>query len=41
MNERRSGGAEIVKVLLSWLVVLIPAAWGVGQVVVKAAALFR
>lgn len=32
---------ERVKVLLSWVVVLIPAAWGVAQVVVKSAALFR
>ena len=37
----KTGGAELVKVLLSWLVVLIPAAWGVAQVVSKSAALFR
>ena len=33
--------AEKVKVALAWLVVLIPAAWGVEQVVSKSAALFR
>ena len=32
---------EKVKVALAWLVVLIPAAWGVAQVVSKSAALFR
>ena len=32
---------ERVKVALAWLVVLIPAVWGVGQVVSKSAALFR
>jgi hypothetical protein len=32
---------ERVKLLLSWLVVSIPAAWGVAQVVEKSAALFR
>ncbi len=30
-----------VALTLSWLVVLIPAAWGVAQVVLKSAALFR
>ena len=33
--------AEKVKVALSWLVVLIPAVWGVSQVVSKSAALFK
>jgi hypothetical protein len=33
--------AERVKLVLSWLFVGIPAAWGVAQVVVKSAALFR
>jgi hypothetical protein len=33
--------AEKVKVALSWIVVLIPAIWGVGQVVSKSAALFK
>jgi hypothetical protein len=33
--------AEKVKVALAWLVVLSPAAWGVAQVVLKSAALFR
>ena len=33
--------AEKLKVAISWLVVLIPAAWGVAQVVSKSAALFR
>ena len=32
---------EIGKLVLAWLVVGIPAAWGVAQVVVKSAALFR
>lgn len=32
--------AETVKLALAWLVVLIPAAWGVAQVLVKSAALF-
>ncbi len=36
-----SPGGERVRVALSWLVVLVPAAWGVAQVVVKSAALFR
>jgi hypothetical protein len=29
------------KLALAWLVVGLPAAWGVGQVVVKSMALFR
>jgi len=33
--------AERVKVALAWIVVLIPAAWGVGQVISKSAALFK
>ena len=33
--------AEKMKVALSWLVVLIPALWGVAQVVSKSAALFK
>jgi hypothetical protein len=33
--------AERVKLVLAWLFVGIPAAWGVAQVVVKSAALFR
>jgi hypothetical protein len=32
---------EKVKVALAWIVVLIPAVWGVAQVVVKSADLFR
>jgi len=32
---------EKMKIALSWLVVLIPAVWGVAQVVSKSAALFR
>jgi hypothetical protein len=32
---------EKVKVALSWIVVLIPAVWGVAQVVSKSAALFK
>ena len=30
-----------VALTLAWLVVLIPACWGVSQVVIKSAALFR
>jgi hypothetical protein len=40
MAEQLSA-VERVKVLLAWVVVLIPAAWGVGQVVSKSAALFK
>ena len=32
---------ERVKVIFAWLVVAIPLAWGVGQVVQKSMALFR
>ena len=32
---------ERLKVVASWLVVGLPAAWGVAQVVVKSMALFR
>jgi hypothetical protein len=37
----QSSAAERVKVILAWIVVLIPAGWGVAQVVSKSAALFR
>ena len=40
MPEETSAG-ERVKVVLAWIVVLIPAVWGVGQVVSKSAALFK
>jgi hypothetical protein len=40
MAEHGSAG-ERVKVMLAWIVVLIPAVWGVAQVVSKSAALFR
>ena len=40
MPEHTSAG-EQVKVILSWIVVLIPAVWGVAQVVSKSAALFK
>ena len=33
--------SEVLKLVLAWLFVGIPAAWGVAQVVVKSAALFR
>ena len=33
--------AERARVALAWFVVLVPAAWGVAQVVEKSAALFR
>jgi Na+-transporting methylmalonyl-CoA/oxaloacetate decarboxylase gamma subunit len=32
---------ERMKTVLAWLVVLIPAVWGVSQVVSKSAALFK
>ena len=37
----RSRVLERVKVALSWVVVMVPAVWGVAQVVAKSAALFR
>jgi hypothetical protein len=40
MSEETSA-AERVKVLLAWVVVLIPAGWGVMQVVIKSADLFK
>jgi hypothetical protein len=40
MTEQTTG-AERVKVLLAWIVVLIPAGWGVAQVVIKSADLFK
>jgi hypothetical protein len=40
MTEHTSGG-EGVKVVLAWIVVLIPAVWGVAQVVAKSAVLFK
>jgi hypothetical protein len=36
-----SPAPRLLKRALAWLVVLIPAAWGVLQVVQKSAALFR
>ncbi len=36
-----AAGSERLKVALSWLVVGLPALWGVAQVAVKALALFR
>jgi hypothetical protein len=38
-EEQRPG--EWVRVVLAWLFVGIPAAWGVAQVVAKSAALFH
>jgi hypothetical protein len=40
MTER-SRSAEQLKLVLSWLFVGIPAVWGVAQVVMKSAALFK
>jgi hypothetical protein len=37
----KSTWAERVKVFLAWGVVLVPAVWGVAQVVSKSAALFK
>ena len=41
IDTPRVPASERVKVVLSWLVVGIPAAWGVAQVVEKSLALFR
>lgn len=43
MSEPRNGidRGEMARVLLTWLVVAIPALWGVAQVVQRAMALFR
>ena len=43
MSESGEGidSAERIRVLLTWLVVAIPALWGVAQVVKRAMALFR
>jgi len=40
MAEQTSAG-EKVKVALAWIVVVVPAAWGVSQVIAKSAALFK
>lgn len=40
MTEQTSG-TEWMRVALAWVVVLVPAVWGVAQVVSKSAALFR
>jgi hypothetical protein len=36
-----SGPAALVKLVLSWLVVGVPAAWGIYHVIVDAMKLFR
>jgi len=36
-----TSAAERLKLVLSWLFVGIPAAWGMAQVAVKAATLFK
>jgi len=41
MTEPTTSAGERVKVMFAWIVVLIPAVWGVAQVVSKSAALFR
>ena len=41
MSNPTLSAPERVKLLLAWAVVAIPAAWGVAQVVMKSAALFR
>jgi hypothetical protein len=41
MTEPTTSAGERVKVMLAWIVVLIPAVWGVAQVVSKSAVLFR
>jgi hypothetical protein len=40
MSEERGAG-NVLALIVSWLVVGIPAAWGVVQVVVRSFALFR
>jgi len=39
--QATASAGEKLRVLLTWLVVAIPAVWGVAQVVRKALALFR
>lgn len=39
MSERPRG--EVLRLVVAWLVVLLPAGWGVGQVIRRALALFR
>jgi len=36
-----SRAAQVLKLIGAWAVVAVPALWGVGQVAVKAMALFR
>lgn len=40
-SPERIDSAERVRVLVTWLVVAIPALWGVAQVVQRAMALFK
>ena len=40
-GERSVRRGETLKLVLSWLVVGIPAAWGVAQTVIKVTGLFR
>jgi hypothetical protein len=41
MPDESNSGSETIKILIAWIVVLIPAAWGVAQVVSKSADLFK
>ena len=41
MTEHPKTRRDPIALTVAWLVVLIPACWGVAQVVIKSAALFR
>ncbi len=41
MSNNTTPDRNVIALALTWLVVLLPAAWGVSQVVLKSAALFR
>jgi hypothetical protein len=41
VEEQLPRRGETLRLALSWLVVGIPAAWGVAQTVIKVAGLFR
>ncbi|MEO6444813.1 MAG: hypothetical protein ABIZ91_18185 [Gemmatimonadaceae bacterium] len=39
--DRNGSSGERMKLIVAWVVVGVPAAWGVAQVVLKSMALFR
>ena len=41
MGKNEGTGTAVIKVAMSWLVVALPAAWGVYNTVLRAANLFR